>query len=149
MKSLRMRASSMEMRVKLLSTVELWMLLKLKMINGFTLISSTLCISHGKVCDVIIDGKSYKNMVSKIMMEKLWLKVKEQHPHSYKLSWLQMKNVIKVNKKCLVDFLLESITKFKFGMTLFPWMHVTCCFSRPWQYNRRVIYDGYKNTFFF
>lgn len=45
----------------------------------------TRCTSHGKVCDVIIDGGSCENVVATKMVEKLHLKTKE-HPQPYKLS---------------------------------------------------------------
>ena len=28
-------------------------------------------------------------------------------------------------------------------------MHATCFFGRPWQYDKRVVYDGYKNSYSF
>lgn len=67
----------------------------------------TRCTSHGKVCDVIINGGSCENVVATKMVEKLHLKTKE-HPQPYKLSWLRKGNEVRVNKKCLVQF---SISK--------------------------------------
>ena len=37
----------------------------------------TKCNSHGKVCDIIIDGGSFENVVSTQMVDKLNLKVEK------------------------------------------------------------------------
>ncbi|KAB2601497.1 hypothetical protein D8674_002502 [Pyrus ussuriensis x Pyrus communis] len=63
----------------------------------------TMCTSHGKVCNVIIDRGSCENEIATIMVEKLNLKTVD-HPRSYKLSWLHKGNevrerIIKQNKK--------------------------------------------------
>ena len=63
----------------------------------------TMCTSHGKVCNVIIDGGSYENVIATTMVEKLNLKMVD-HPRPYKLSWLHKGNEVKMNKKCLVQF---------------------------------------------
>lgn len=42
-------------------------------------ISCTRCTSHGKFCDVIIDGGSCENVVAATIVEKLKLKT-ENHP---------------------------------------------------------------------
>lgn len=65
----------------------------------------TPCISHVKVCDVIIDEYSFENVVSTIMVEISKLKTKD-HLQSYKLSWLDKKNESKVSKHCLVQFFI-------------------------------------------
>ena len=39
-----------------------------------TNIFQTRCTSHGKVCDIIIDGGSYENVVAEDMVKKLKLK---------------------------------------------------------------------------
>ena len=43
----------------------------------------TKCTSHGKVCIMIIDNRSYENLFSTTMVEKLQLKMKN-HPKPYK-----------------------------------------------------------------
>ncbi|GJV17111.1 RNA-directed DNA polymerase [Tanacetum coccineum] len=61
------------------------------------------CTSHGKVCDIIIDGGNFENVVFSNMVEKLQMKT-EDHPHPYHLTWLDKKKEFKVNKRCLVQF---------------------------------------------
>ncbi|GKA44713.1 reverse transcriptase domain-containing protein [Tanacetum coccineum] len=48
----------------------------------------TKCTSKGKICDMIIDGGSYENVVSTYMVEKLGMKT-EDHPELYQLTWLK------------------------------------------------------------
>jgi hypothetical protein len=63
----------------------------------------TKCTSSGKVCNVIINRRSYENVVSTTMVEKLNLKTK---PHSILTSsnGFQKGNDIQITKKCLVQF---------------------------------------------
>lgn len=63
----------------------------------------TKCTSKGKVCTMIIDGGSCENVVSSYMVDKLGLKA-EDHPDPYQLTWLKKGNVLKVSKRCLVQF---------------------------------------------
>jgi len=48
----------------------------------------TRCTVKRKVCDVIIDSSSSKNIVSKNMVVKLGLKTKK-HPSPYKIGWIK------------------------------------------------------------
>ncbi|XP_027351492.1 uncharacterized protein LOC113862615 [Abrus precatorius] len=65
----------------------------------------TQCTTQGKICDVIIDSGSCENVVSSYMVEKLKLPTKD-HPHPYKLQWLNKGNEVKVSQRCLVAFLI-------------------------------------------
>ena len=79
------------------------------------------------------------------MVDKLGLKT-EPIPQSYKLSWLDSKHEIKVNRRCLVPF---SIAKYEDEV----WCHVvpmTAChllLGRPWLYDRYVQHQGRANTY--
>uniref|UniRef100_A0A2N9EJL2 Integrase catalytic domain-containing protein n=1 Tax=Fagus sylvatica TaxID=28930 RepID=A0A2N9EJL2_FAGSY len=64
--------------------------------------TSRRCTSHGKVCNVIIDGGSYENVVVATMVEKLKLK-NEDHPEPYKLQWLRKGNDVKYDRKTKHD----------------------------------------------
>lgn len=48
------------------------------------------CTTQSKVCDVIIHGGSFENIVSADMVNKLKLKT-EEHPHPHGLTWLNKK----------------------------------------------------------
>lgn len=79
------------------------------------------CTSHGKVCDIITDGRSFENVVSSNMVDKLKLKA-EDRPRPYNLSWLDKKKEVKVSKRCLVQFLLVKSIKMKFFVMWCLWM---------------------------
>ncbi|XP_031375447.1 uncharacterized protein LOC116189849 [Punica granatum] len=108
----------------------------------------TRCTSHGKVCTVIIDSGSCENVISTTMVEKLHLKV-EPHPDPYKLSWLKKGNDVHVNKRCLVQFSIGTHYKDEIMCDVAPMDACHLLLGRPWLYDRRVIYDGFKNTYSF
>lgn len=77
------------------------------------------CTSHGKVCDLIIDGGNYENVVSANMVDKLQLKV-EDHPHPYGLIWLEQKRgKSRLVKDGLFNFQLVRDIRMKFYVMLY------------------------------
>jgi len=84
----------------------------------------TRCTSQGKVCDVIIDSGSCENVVSKYMVEKLELQIKD-HPHPYRLQWLNKGNEVRVSKRCLVYFSIGKRYKDNVWCDASPWILVT------------------------
>ncbi|CAL2257293.1 unnamed protein product [Prunus armeniaca] len=108
----------------------------------------TRCTSFSKVCNVIIDGGSCENVVATTMVEKLNLKMME-HPQPYKLSWLQKGNEVKVNKKFLVQFSIGQNYKDEIWCDAVPMDACHLLLRRPWQYDRKVLHDGFRNTYTF
>jgi hypothetical protein len=108
----------------------------------------TRCTSHGKVCNVIIDGGSCENVVAATMVEKLKLKT-EDHPEPYKLQWLRKGNEVKVNKRCLVEFSIGKNYKDAVICDIVPMDACHLLLGRPWQYDRKTKHDGFKNTYSF
>ncbi|XP_065017690.1 transposon Tf2-1 polyprotein [Musa acuminata AAA Group] len=108
----------------------------------------TKCTSLGKVCLVIIDSGSFENVVSLEMVQKLKLDT-IPHPHPYQLCWLQKGNDIKVTKRCLVSFSIGKYYKDKVWCDVAPMDACHLLLGRPWHYDRRVLYDGYKHTYSF
>ncbi|KAI9174813.1 hypothetical protein LWI28_023086 [Acer negundo] len=105
----------------------------------------TRCHVNDKVCSLIIDGGSCTNMASTTMVEKLNLATLK-HPKPYKLQWLIDSEEIKVTKQVLVSF---SIGKYKDEVLcdVVP-MHTShILLGRPWQFDRRVTYDGYQQHY--
>ncbi|RDX94980.1 hypothetical protein CR513_22562, partial [Mucuna pruriens] len=66
-------------------------------------ISHTRCIVQGKVCNLIIDGRSCTNVASAILVEKINLQT-IKHPRPYKLQWLSNIGEVKVDKQVSVTF---------------------------------------------
>ncbi|KAJ0865930.1 putative nucleotidyltransferase, Ribonuclease H [Helianthus annuus] len=108
----------------------------------------TKCTSKGKVCNVIIDGGSCENIVASSMVEKLNLPL-QAHPEPYQLTWLKKGNLIKVTHRCLVQFSIGNkyTDEIWCEVLLMDACHILL--GRPWQYDRRVKHDGFRNTYTF
>ncbi|XP_073054076.1 uncharacterized protein [Primulina eburnea] len=107
----------------------------------------TRCFVNGKVCNVIIDGGSCTNVASVEMVEKLGLPT-IKHPQPYRLQWLNDCAEVKVNRQVLVSF---SIGKYvdEVLCDVVPMHACHVLLGRPWQYDRRVSHDGFKNKYSF
>ncbi|KAG2411297.1 hypothetical protein I3760_Q013700, partial [Carya illinoinensis] len=89
----------------------------------------TRCHINGKVCSMIIDGGSCTNVASTTL-------------------WLNDCGEVRVDRQVLVTF---SIGKYQDEVLcdVVP-MHAShILLGRPWQYDRRVIHDGFKNMYSF
>ena len=82
------------------------------------------------------------------MVEKLNLST-EKHPQPYKVSWLRKGNEVRVDQKCLVQFSIGPIYKDEVWCDVVPMDACHVLLGRPWQYDRRAVHDGYKNTYTF
>ncbi|XP_073031256.1 uncharacterized protein [Primulina eburnea] len=107
----------------------------------------TRCFVNGKVCNLIIDGGSCTNVASLEMVEKLSLPTLK-HPQPYKLQWLNDCAEVKVNKQVLVVF---SIGKYvdEVLCDVVPMHACHILLGRPWQYDRQVTHDGFRNIYSF
>ncbi|KAL4385631.1 hypothetical protein GQ457_15G018130 [Hibiscus cannabinus] len=102
---------------------------------------------NGNVCFVIIDGGSCTNVASTLMVQKLGLET-TKHPHPYKLQWLNNGGELKVTKQVLIPFSIGSY-KDEVLCDVVP-MHATyMLLGRPWQFDRKVMHDGYSNRYMF
>jgi hypothetical protein len=81
------------------------------------------------------------------MVEKLALK-KTTHPVPYKVSWLQKGHQLLVNEQCEVEFQIGSY-KDKVLCDIMPMDVCHILLGRPWQYDRKEIHDGKRNTYTF
>jgi len=98
------------------------------------------CLINDKICPFIIDSVSCVNMASPRVVDKFGLK-------PYKLSWLKEEE-IKVTKQVLINF---STGNFKDEVLcdIVPMEANHILLGRPWQFDRKVIYDGHANTYVF
>jgi hypothetical protein len=96
---------------------------------------------------MIIDGGSCTNVASTILVEKLNLPTLK-HSRPYKLQWLQDCGEIKVNKQVLISF---SIRKYKDEVLcdVAPMHAGHILLGRPWQFDKKVTHDGFKNRYSF
>lgn len=100
----------------------------------------------GKICSVIIDNGSCTNVASRYMVDKLKLKL-EPHPNPYKLQWLSAGNDLKVSHRCLVAFSIGKGYLDEVWCDVIPMDACHLLLGRPWQFDRKAIHDGYKNTY--
>ncbi len=96
---------------------------------------------------MIIDGGSCTNVASTVLVEKLNLPT-IKHPRPYKLQWLNDCGEIKVNKQVLVSF---SIGRYHDEVLcdIVPMHAGHILLGRPWQFDRKVMHDGFKNRYSF
>ena len=68
--------------------------------------SGTNCFRYtvnSKSCDIVIDGGSQENFISRSLIDKLHLTV-EKHSHPYIIGWIQEVGGIKVSERCKMPF---------------------------------------------
>jgi hypothetical protein len=95
---------------------------------------------------LIIDGGSCTNVVSTTLVEKLSLPLLK-HPRPDKLQWLNECGKVKVNKQVLVAFTIGRNSDEV--LCDYPMHAGHILLGRPWQYERRVIHDGFRNMYKF
>jgi hypothetical protein len=96
---------------------------------------------------LIIDGGSCTNVASTNLVEKLNLPTLK-HSRPYKLQWLNDCGEVRVDRQVLVTF---SIGKYldEVLCDVVPMHAGHILLGRPWQYDRRVTHDGFKNMYSF
>ncbi|XP_075657334.1 uncharacterized protein LOC142627371 [Castanea sativa] len=90
----------------------------------------TRCFVNNKVCNVIIDGATFK------------------HPQPYRLQWLNECGEIKVARQVLVALSIGK-NEDEVLCDVVPMHACHLLLGRPWQYDRRVKHDGFKNKYSF
>ncbi|CAL9238576.1 unnamed protein product [Arabidopsis halleri] len=103
----------------------------------------TRCHVQGKVCSLIIDGRSCTNVASDIMVKKLGLKV-EKHPKPYDLQWLNDSGEMKVKNQVVVPIVIEKYED-EVLCDVLPMEAGHILLGRPWQSDRKVMHDGFTN----
>lgn len=113
-----------------------------------TNIFRTRCTCYGRVCNIIIDGGSCENMVSKEAVEKLKLK-EIKHPQPYKIGWFKRGVEVPVNSRCLITFSIGNSYQDEVWCDVAPMDACHILLGRPWQFDRKTFHNGEKNTYTF
>lgn len=96
----------------------------------------------------MIDSGSSENVIAEDVVAKLQSQ-EEPHPTPYKLAWLQQSHDLMVTKRALVSFSIGQAYKDQFYCDIVPMDACHLLLGRPWEYDRRVIHDGFLNTYSF
>ncbi|XP_059067833.1 uncharacterized protein LOC131858565 [Cryptomeria japonica] len=87
-------------------------------------------------------------MVSREMADKLNLQC-EKHPHPYHIAWFKKGNEVTIDKRCLINFSIGKNYKDEVWCDVIPMDACHVLLGRPWQYDRKVMHDGERNTYTF
>jgi hypothetical protein len=101
----------------------------------------------GKALNMIIDNGSGMNVISVEAVQKLKLPT-EKHPKPYKVSWVD-DTTIPVKQRCLVNFSLGKSYNDAVWCDIIPMRACHVLLGRPWLFDRKVQYDGHRNTYAF
>jgi len=104
------------------------------------------CTIQDKVCNLIINGGSCTNVASTTLIEKFGIPT-ISHPKPYSLKWLNDGGNIKVSKQALISFSIGKKYRENAFCDVVPMSACHILLVRPWQFNRRVMDYGFKNTY--
>nr|XP_027127769.1 uncharacterized protein LOC113743895 [Coffea arabica] len=107
----------------------------------------TRCYIQEKVHSLVIDPGSCTNVASALMVTKLNLPT-TNHPHLYKLQWLNNSGEVRVLKQVLVPFRIGRFVD-EVLCDVVPMQAAHIILGRPWQFDRRVSWDGVTNRYSF
>ncbi|XP_027368388.1 uncharacterized protein LOC113874363 [Abrus precatorius] len=107
----------------------------------------TRCLINGKLCMVIIDGRSCTNVASARLVSKLNL-VTKPHPRPYRLQWLSEDGEVQVRKQVELDISIERYND-KVLCDVVPMEASHLLLGRPWQFDKKANHDGFTNKISF
>lgn len=106
------------------------------------------CTIEGKVCKLIIDSGSSENVIAEDAVKKLSLQ--DEHHHAlYRLAWLQQTTDLLDTRRALDSFSIGDAYHDKVYCDVAPIDACHILLGLPWEIDRRVIHDGYLNTYTF
>jgi len=106
----------------------------------------TRCTINGQVCSLIVDGGSCANVASTTLKEKLNLKPEPQ-PQPYFIQWLNQGKGLHVSHLCLISFSIGKSYYDELWCDIIPMDAYHILSRRPWLYDRKVMHDGFLNTY--
>lgn len=108
----------------------------------------TRCTIDDKVCSLYCDGGSCTNVASQVLIDKLQLST-SPHPHPYMVQWLNQGKGVQIARRVFLSFSIGKTYKEELWCDVIPMDACHILLWRPWLFDRRVIYDGYANTYSF
>jgi len=92
-----------------------------------------------------MDGGSCTNVASTTLVENLQLKT-EPYPHPYSIQWLNQGKGIQVSTR-LIALSIGKSYKDELWCDILPMDACHILLGRPWLFDRKVMHDGYQNTY--
>ncbi|XP_023633718.1 uncharacterized protein LOC111829263 [Capsella rubella] len=120
---------------------DLW--LRTNIFRSTYTIKGRLCAA---ICNFNIDSGSSHNIIAEEAVRKLGLPV-EIHPTPYHLGWLTNGVSMRVTHRSLVPFSIGPYYKDRMYCDIAPIDVCHLLLGRPWEYDRKIIHDGVKNTY--
>ena len=103
----------------------------------------TRCKIYDNTCSLIVDSGSCCNCCSTRLVFKLSLAI-TSHPKPSKLQWLNEQGEMIVNQQVKVPFSIGTY-KDEVICDVVPMEAGHLLLGRPWQYDRKIIYNGLTN----
>ena len=101
------------------------------------------------MCSLIIDSGSCANVASQTMVEKLKLET-VPHENPYVFHWLTQDKGIEVTQRVLLAFSIGGkMYEEEVWCDVLPMDACHVILGRPWIFDRRVVHDGFENTYSF
>ena len=105
------------------------------------------CKVQGQVCRFIIDGGSFNNIVSALLVEKLGLQPR-RHPHPYHMQWLNNSGTVKVSAMIHLSFSIGDYHG-EVDCDIAPMQACHLLLGRPWQFDVDSVHFGRSNKYTF
>jgi hypothetical protein len=96
---------------------------------------------------VIIDGGSYKNLVSSDLVKKLSFPTRPR-PHPYHIQWFNDTGKVKVTQTVHVHFSIGIYSDYA-DCDVVPMEACSLLLGRPWEYDNDALHHGRSNTYTF
>ncbi|XP_013729306.2 uncharacterized protein LOC106433007 [Brassica napus] len=113
-----------------------------------TNIFRSTCTIKDRICSFVIDSGSCRNVVSEEAITKLGI-TREKHPSPYNLGWLNDTAIIRITERAIVPFSVGLHYKDRMYFDIAPIDFCHLLLGRLWEFDRKIIHDGAKNTYSF
>ena len=111
-------------------------------------IFSTRCTIKQKVCSLIIDGGTCTNIASQILVSKLQLQT-IPHQQPYTIQYRNQRRSLVLSQVVLLHFLIGKVYQEEIWCDVLPIDTCHVLLERPQLLDRKVMHDGYDNTYSF